>query len=272
MKPENLLKLIAQYYNQYIYPYLTVEYQGEAFQRFEIPHLIVFGMTLLLTFLTTLSRSKLDDEGKANLREIMAQILIINEIISYLWLYFYEGAELLQIFPLNPINILAWLSALMLLIKGKKLYELVYFHGIASALFALLMPSLGIYGFPHYRFFYAFITPAIIIIAAIYMTLVEEMRPTWKSLLRIFIITNIYMVAVYFINSYIGSNYLYLNHKPPTASILDALPTWPIYLLYMEALGIVTCLILYIPFIIKDWWDNRGLKEAGTERLDDLLP
>jgi hypothetical integral membrane protein (TIGR02206 family) len=103
------------------------------------------------------------------------------------------------------------------------------------------------------------------------MTLVEEMRPTWKSLLRVFIITNIYMVAVYFINAYIGSNYLYLNHKPATTSILDVLPAWPLYLLYMEALGIVTSIILYIPFVIKDWSDNRGLKEAGTDRLDDIL-
>jgi len=43
-------------------------------------------------------------------------------------------------------------------------------------------------------------------------------------------------------------------HKPPTASLLDLLPPWPWYILWMEAIGLVVmCLILYLPFAVKDW-------------------
>ena len=73
--------------------------------------------------------------------------------------------------------------------------------------------------------------------------------------------TNIYMVSVFFINQLIGSNYLFVAYKPPGPTLLDALPEWPWYLLYMEAIGLVMFLLLYLPFIIKDW---RGKRKASA--------
>jgi hypothetical integral membrane protein (TIGR02206 family) len=85
------------------------------------------------------------------------------------------------------------------------------------------------------------------------MTTVEGFRPTWKSLGRVFIGMNIYMLIIFFINQAIGSNYMYVAHKPETASLLDVMPAWPWYILWLEAIGLLNCLILYIPFMIKDW-------------------
>lgn len=68
------------------------------------------------------------------------------------------------------------------------------------------------------------------------------------------------MVVVFGINSVIGSNYLYVNRKPPVPTLLDVLPEWPVYLLFMEAIGLVMFLLLYLPFIIKDW---RGAKNQS---------
>jgi len=90
------------------------------------------------------------------------------------------------------------------------------------------------------------------------MTVVEGFRPTWKSLLRVAIGINIYMVVIYFVNNAIGSNYLMINSKPETASLLDLLPPWPVYILYMELIGVLNCLLLYLPFVIKDWREKRA--------------
>ena len=277
MELETILATIAQYYTQYITPYLIAEYQGETFQRFGLPHIIVLGTTFLLILVIIFSRGKLDDEGRASLREVMAQILIINEIISYLWLYFYQGIETekliygisIKIMPFGLINIFAWLTAFMLLRKSKKLYELVYFIGIIAALYALFMPNLRMYGFPHYRFFYAFITPAIILIAAIHMTFdEEEMTPNWKSLLWVFITANIFIAIIYALNIYLGSNYLYLNIKPSLSFI--NLPDAPIHILYIEGVGIIISLLLFMPFLIIDWLRRRNLR-ADTTRIDKYL-
>ncbi len=59
---------------------------------------------------------------------------------------------------------------------------------------------------------------------------------------------NVHAPAIYFINATIGSNYLTVNGKPNTISLLDILPPWPVYILYMEAIGIITILLLYLPF------------------------
>jgi len=58
----------------------------------------------------------------------------------------------------------------------------------------------------------------------------------------------------------IGSNYLFIAHKPETASLLDVLPPWPYYIAYIEVIGLVMCLILYIPFMIKDWRATQPAK------------
>ncbi len=76
-------------------------------------------------------------------------------------------------------------------------------------------------------------------------------------MLRVIIGANLFMLVVFFINRLISSNYLYVAHKPLVPTLLDALPEWPVYLLYMEAIGVMMFLLLYLPFIIKDWRAKR---------------
>ncbi len=274
MDREVLIQYLKQFYAFYldkIVPYLTADYQGEAFVLFDQVHLIALGVILLIILLIFFSRNKMSEKKKQDLRDTMATILILNEISFHLWNYFSGRWTLQTMLPLHICSILVWLSAWMLIKKSYRIYEFAYFIGIGGALQALITPDVGIYGFPHYRFFQTFISHGFIIIAAIYMTVAEEMRPTWKSILRVFIFTNLYMAAVYGINTLIGSNYLYLNHKPLTPSILDMLPDWPIYLLYMEGLGLITTFVLYLPFLIKDIVLRIRMRNSGKSRLDDIL-
>jgi uncharacterized membrane protein YwaF len=61
------------------------------------------------------------------------------------------------------------------------------------------------------------------------MTLVEGHRPTLKALRNVLIGASLYTAAVGVVNWLIGSNYLFIAHKPPTASLMDALGPWPWY-------------------------------------------
>ena len=72
----------------------------------------------------------------------------------------------------------------MLIFKNYTIYEFAYFMGIGGAIQALMTPDIGIYGFPHFRFFQTFISHGLLVTSAIYLTIVEGMRPTWKSLLQ----------------------------------------------------------------------------------------
>jgi len=146
----------------------------------------------------------------------------------------------------------------------------MYFMGIAGAIQALATPDLGIYGFPHFRFFQTFISHGLIVTSAIFMTVVEGFRPTWKSILRVALWTNTYALIIYFVNAAIGSNYLMLNYKPDVPSLLDLLPPWPVYILYMELIGVVSILLLYLPFAIKDWRTTYLLNRDNASRLESI--
>jgi hypothetical integral membrane protein (TIGR02206 family) len=228
------------------------DYTGAPFQFMGAAHLAALGLIVLLNFY--LLRFKPASEStRARVRWGMAIVLWVNEIGWHVWNAAVGQWTPQTMLPLHVCSVLVWLGGLMLITRNYTIYEFSYFMGIGGALQALLTPDLGLFGFPHFRFFQTFISHGLIVTSAIYMTTVEGFRPTWKSIGRVFVGMNIYMLVVFFINQAIGSNYMFVAHKPETASLLDVLPEWPWYILYLEAIGMLTCLILYIPFIIKDW-------------------
>ncbi|MFZ5878511.1 MAG: TIGR02206 family membrane protein [Chloroflexota bacterium] len=236
--------------------FFTGDYQGAAFELFGPMHLAALLAVILLNVLLLRFKGA-DERTRHTIRWTMAIILWANEFGWHVWNYSVGKWTIQTMLPLHLCSVLVWVGALMLVTKNYRIYEFAYLLGISGALQALLTPDLGIYGFPHFRFFQTFISHGLIVTAAIYMTTVEGFRPTWKSLGRVALWGNVYMVAVFFINRAIGSNYLMINGRPATPSLLDLLPDWPIYILYMEAIGLVCFLLLYLPFAVKDWRSSR---------------
>jgi hypothetical integral membrane protein (TIGR02206 family) len=212
---------------------------------------------LVLLNLFLLRDRKKGEHARRQTRWAIAIILWIDEASWHLWNIANGTWNIQEHLPLHACSILIWLAGYMLIKKDHRIFEFAYFMGISGALQALLTPDIGIYGFPHFRFFQTMISHGLLITSAVYLTTVENLRPTWKSILRVTAYANMYMAAVFAINTAIGSNYLYVNRKPPGPTLLDMLPEWPIYLLYMEAIGLVMFLLLYLPFIIKDWRNTR---------------
>jgi hypothetical integral membrane protein (TIGR02206 family) len=59
------------------------------------------------------------------------------------------------------------------------------------------------------------------------------------------------MVVVGGINAVLGSNYLFIAHKPDAQTLLDVLGPWPWYILSMEVIGLVVFVLLYLPFWLR---------------------
>ncbi|HAV76137.1 MAG TPA: TIGR02206 family membrane protein [Anaerolineae bacterium] len=228
------------------------DYTGPAFELFGISH--IAALFVLIAMNVLLLRFKNPDENrKFAIRWSLSLILCGNEIAWHLWNIAVGRWSIQTMLPLHLCSALVWMGALMLVTKSYRIYEFMYLLGIGGAIQALATPDIGIYGFPHFRFFQTFISHGLIITSAIYMTVVEGFRPQWKSLLRVVVWMNVYVVIIYYINNAIGSNYLMINYKPNIPSLLDILPPWPTYILYMEAIGFITILLLYLPFAIRDW-------------------
>jgi hypothetical integral membrane protein (TIGR02206 family) len=232
--------------------FFTKNFNDGPFVLFSAQHWIalalmaVFGMVIITTQLNA------GETSRKRIRWLLAALLVVNETTWQLWNLAIGEWTIQTMLPLHLCSALVWLCAYMLITKNKTIYEFAYLIGIAGALQAMLTPDLGQYAFPHYRYFQVFLSHGCIIISALYMTIVEGYRPTWQSVKRVAIYGNIYLVAVFVLNLLIGSNYLFVAHKPETASLLDMLPPWPYYIAIIELLAAVFIALSFAPFVAMD--------------------
>lgn len=239
------------------------DFSGPPFQLFSLQHLAAIAVLFLLIGYFFWLRRHPSAHAEKITRWTMAAVLIINELGWHLWNLVNSTWTIQTMLPLHLCSVFVFLSAVMLVTHSYGIFEFAFFLGIGGAMQAFLTPDLGIYSFPHFRYFQVFISHGLIIAAALYMLIVERMRPTWKSLLKVVIAGNLYYVLLFFVNQALGSNYMYTAHKPATASLLDMLGPWPWYLLATEGIAAVVFLLFYLPFAIHD----RKIKRKSTTAI-----
>jgi hypothetical integral membrane protein (TIGR02206 family) len=237
--------------------FFAKDYSGGPFVLFGPAHLAALGVVALFILTFTLLSRKISPQTSKTLRVVMALILLTNEIAWHTWNIVIGTWTPQTMLPLHLCSVLVWTGVYMLLTGNYRVYEYAYLLGCAGALQALLTPDAGQYGFPHFRFFQTMLSHGLLLSIPLYMTVVEGMRPTWRSVVRVMTGANIYMIFVGLVNWLIGSNFLFIAHKPETASILDVLPPWPWYILIIELLGVSFALLFYAPFAIRDWKSKK---------------
>ena len=228
------------------------DYTGGAFVLFGTAHLIALGLVGLGCLVIWLARKRLSERARRIIPLGFAILIYLCEGSWQVWMLATGQWTIQGMLPLWLCSVTSWTIPLLLIWRSYRYYEWAYFMGIIGAVMALSTPDLTIYGFPHFRFIEFLTLHGAIIVAVFYMTVVEGFRPTWKSIPRVAVIVNIYWLFCAWVNSQIGSNYLYTQGKLPTPSLLDVLGPYPWYLLAMEGLGILFCLLLYLPFAIRD--------------------
>ncbi|MBB6023170.1 putative integral membrane protein (TIGR02206 family) [Paenibacillus sp. JGP012] len=243
-------------------------YDAAPFMAFSTSHIIsmiIIALLVLLLFLFRHSLRKLSERSSRLLRVGLASMMIGSEIVLQLW-YVYGGVWSLQTsLPLELCSLTLLLSALLLLTRTRWLYSALLFAGIAGALMAIVTPNLG-YAYAHFRFIQFFTAHAMIILALLYMTWVEQFRPGWRSVAGSMIFVNIAALVVYAADVLLGANYMFLRHKPNTPSVIDMLGPYPVYILGEEILALVLFTMLYLVlFVIPDClkrYNNRRKTKA----------
>ena len=135
-------------------------------------------------------------------------------------------------------------------------FALTYYWGLVLSTQALISPVLYAPDFPHYDFLAFWAIHLLVVWAAIYLTWGRGMRPQWRSY-RIAVIATLLWAAVTFtFNRIAGTNYGFLNRKPATATLLDVLGPWPLYIL---TAGVV----IVIVWALMTWpWERKPRHEA----------
>lgn len=124
---------------------------------------------------------------------------------------------------------LAWVAAVIaLLTRDWRASAFTYYVGLSITVQGVLTPSLA-ENFPDPRFFGFWGLHLLVVWSAVYLTWGLGIRPTLRSYWFTVAATACWAVAAYVFNLLAATNYGYLNRKPSSASLLDALGPWPWY-------------------------------------------
>ncbi|BBI32987.1 YwaF family protein [Cohnella abietis] len=221
------------------------------FVPFSWAHLLGLAIAVVTVVVMVSFREKLrEPKNNRKARYGLVIVLVGCEISLQVW-YGLTDNWGLQSLPFQLCSMMMWLSALLLLTRNRKLYEITFFLGIMGALQALLTPNLDA-SFPQFRYFHFFIAHTAIIAASVFLTVIERYRPTFFSVFRALGWLHVLAIPAAITNTLTGSNFMFLARKPDTASILDLLAPWPWYLLELELVAVILCLAMFGIVLVMD--------------------
>jgi hypothetical integral membrane protein (TIGR02206 family) len=238
----------------------------DSFRLFSVEHLVPIGIILVLCILLFVFRNNLKgNEMRRYFCFSLAVLLLVSDTLQQLWLLYEHAWSLNRALPLQLSDLAVILAIVMLLTRSYKLFSFMYFAGLGSSIQAILTPDLGRYSFPHFQYFEFFVSHGGVVLACLFMVLIFNYLPTFHSMWVTILIVNIYSGCIFFLNKWLGANYLYIMEKPRNASLLDYLGSWPWYLLSLEIVMILSFYILYIPFWIKRKYSwNHSPQNSST--------
>lgn len=193
--------------------------------------------------------------------------LVVATFAQELFLHGWRAATgrwtLTEMLPVHACTWALWLGGVGALTGNRTMRDYSYYLGIAGAMQALLTPDLAEYGPGNVQFAQFFASHGLIVALPVHLLLHEGYRPTWRGAARTLGVLAGQAVLAYAVNERVGSNYLFVSRKPPTASLLDRLPPWPAYVPVWYTLAAGGIAVMTVPFAGVPGQGLRRRRPAG---------
>ena len=185
-------------------------------------------------------------ENKANSLAVRLAIFIISlEVFLFIYRHAMGIFDPTRNYPLHLCSLAEFCTAYALITKNQRAFELSFYWGFAASTQALLTPHLDGYKLFDIQFIIFFISHGLIILNVIWLIIVDKMKIRSSSLFETFLISNLILMPIGFINWIGNANYMYLRSKPPVENPL-LMGDWPFYILGFEVIAITFFSILFI--------------------------
>ena len=217
-------------------------YSFEHFSSLVISLLIAFLLIYLLP--KRVSRSFVD-----RIMLCFSLFVWISQVLKVFIKLNLENFDLLRDLPLELCNILTFLMPIVYIFRSRTLWFMIFFWIMAGTFQALVTPTLQ-QSFPHYEYWRYFIVHAGLVICVLY----PAFQWGWTLNINHAVCSALGLNAVaffmYHVNKFFGSNYMYVNEKPPGKTLYSLLSEWPYYILQLELVVILLFGLLLIPFYL----------------------
>ncbi len=181
----------------------------------------------------------------------LALLLVGNEV-SYIIYRLLTGSWTVQNgLTLYICDVAAYVGAAALVSEKPLLVELTYFWAFAGTLQSLLTPdnTASLFTFGYDQFYIDHIG---VIAAACFLVIGLRCYPRKGSVVRVTLLTLLFIGVDALVDIFTNSNYMYLHRKPSQSSLLNVMGPWPFYLGTVAVLAVLVFLALDSPF-----WKGR---------------
>jgi hypothetical integral membrane protein (TIGR02206 family) len=235
------------------------------FSAYGPSHLVVLGIFVIgAAFLVWIGRRQTESQARL-LGRVMAVLLLAVFLAALVYKLIRPTID--TSVPLQLCDVAELVAVYALWSQRHWAFSLTYFWGLVLSSQALITPDIGTPeegapDFPHHLFVTFFALHVLVVWSAIYLTWGRGMRPTWRSYRFAVAATVVWAAFTFTFNVIAGTNYGYLNRKPPTASVLDALGPWPVYVLAETAIVIIVWALMTWPWERKRHHATDGSQVA----------
>jgi hypothetical integral membrane protein (TIGR02206 family) len=157
--------------------------------------------------------------------------------------------------PLELCDAAMVLAVITLIAPRRSTAEVVYFWAGSGTLLAMLTPELP-WNFPRWEFVVFFGLHGLVLVSALVLVFGLGFRPRSGAPWRALGVTAGWAALVGLVNLLLGTNYMYLRHKPIVATPLDWMGPWPVYIAAGAAVALVLFHVLALPFR-REWQAAR---------------
>ena len=230
-------------------------------------HLVVLAIFVAGAALLVWLGRRLSDSRNRLLGRVLAVLLLGAFCVALV--YKLIRPDIQTSVPLQLCDVAELTAAYALWSQRHWAFALTYYWGLVLSSQALITPDVGTPtegapDFPHHLFVTFFTLHVLVVWAAIYLTWGRGNRPGWRDYRFALLVTLAWAVFTFGFNALAGTNYGYLNRKPPTASLLDVLGPWPVYLLTEVA-------VVAIVWAVMTWpWE--AIRQRDRREVDERMP
>ncbi len=249
MSSENTLNRLLEISNE-IFRIKTDDYTFPLFSFLYFK--IILCIIIATIFIVIIFKEKIKRFKYRRILEItIALILVSTQIFLAIWYSRFPNFYLQESLPLYPCRIAIIMAAIGLIWKSNEFAKsIAYFWGIIGSIGALIIPIINYYNFPHITYYTFFIGHYFLLIASLYIILIDEFRVKRKNMKQALIFSFIFAVFAFIANCLFDANYAFLNpsdgYKILTLiNIENNIVTTSIFAYLIFVLGIF---IMYLPF------------------------
>ena len=180
-------------------------------------------------------------------RITLAVVLIVNELVSYVDRTVHGWMRFPDALPLQLSDLTLWLTIFTLLRPSARLFDIVYYLGLAGAGLTCVTPELfaPLWALQSIQFF---IAHGGVVIGVLYLVWTRQVRPRPYSLWKAFGTALAWAVFAGVFNLVYKTNYMFLCRKPAGATFIDLFGPWPAYLFVTAGVALLLFWLLWLPY------------------------